>query len=115
MLKFKKIGDNSWQSIDDQFFVYGKKSTIIEVFIEKGFVTDFATIPFPLSLIFPKEGKYALASAVHDKLYESRHLTKILSDSIFYEAMKESGVKPLVRNLFFAGVVLFGWMKWNRK
>lgn len=111
--KFIKIGDNSWQSADDQVFVYGKGSALIEVFIEKGFVTDFATIPFPLSKVFPKEGRYALPAAVHDKLYESRHLSKIASDAVFYQAMKEAGVKKRTRILLFTGVVLFGWLKWS--
>jgi hypothetical protein len=87
----------------------------MEVFIEKGFVTDFATIPFPISLFFPKEGNYALPAAVHDKLYSSRHLSKIASDSIFYQAMKEANVKPLIRISFYVGVVLFGWLKWLKK
>jgi hypothetical protein len=112
--KFIKVSKNSWQSADDQIFVYGKGSALIEVFIEKGFVTDFATIPFPISLFFPKEGNYALPAAVHDKLYASRHLSKTLSDSIFYQAMKEAHVKPLIRNTLYVGVLLFGWLKWHK-
>lgn len=111
---FHQVDKKSWEATQDVTFMYGDSNAHIEVFIESGFITDFATIPFPLSLIFPKEALYALPAAVHDKLYESKKLSKIASDSIFYQAMKEAGVRGFTRSSFYIIVLLFGWLKWKK-
>ncbi|MBW1635268.1 MAG: DUF1353 domain-containing protein [Deltaproteobacteria bacterium] len=111
---FEKIGEKRWEATRDMEFFYGKNDSL-KAEIDEGFVTDFATIPFPVCLIYPSDREdYALPSAVHDRLYATKDYSKLMADAIFYQAMKESGVNLFTRTLFFIGVALFGWFRWNK-
>lgn len=110
-MKFNKIGKDSWESEEDQVFTYGKGSISID--IEKGFKTDLASFPFPIYHLLNKEDpKYALPCAVHDKLYTIKQFSKLMSDAILYQALKEAGVNAKIRLTFFIVVSLFGWKRW---
>lgn len=79
--------------------------------VEKGFVTDFASIPRPLWFLVgaPAEGKYRKIAVIHDKLYRTKGLaTRRQSDAVLLEGMKCSGVNWLTRWEVYLGVRLFG-------
>jgi len=112
-MKFEQIGEDSWESTENQIFEYGKGG--ISVLIEKGFVTDFATLPWIVKFFIDKtDPKYALPCAVHDKNYASKRFSKIMADAILYQALKESGVDPKIRLGFYLGVTFFGWCRWRK-
>lgn len=61
----RAIGDtDEWMLLDD-FEFFGIK-------VEKGFVTDFASIPKPVRFWLNPVGKIRPASLIHDKLYNLR-------------------------------------------
>ena len=82
--------------------------------IKKGFRTDFASIPWPLHYIIKQDGPYAKAACVHDYLLQKiekykgdpnyPYLTRLVADSIFYEAMLVSGVPKYVAWPFYTSV-----------
>lgn len=85
--------------------------------VPNGFITDFATIPRPLYLIFPPIGRYNKAAMVHDYLYDascSLKLSRKDSDLIFLQAMEILGVKKWVRYSLFLAVRLFGRKHFRR-
>lgn len=75
---------------------------------------DFASIPFPFKMIWPKSGKYNKAAALHDAGYKNKlvgpiqFLNKENYDKIFNEAMKLSEVNGFQRKVMFRMVSWFG-------
>lgn len=98
---------------------------IFVVTVPKGFVTDLASVPKAAWPLFPPEGKYGAAAAVHDLLYQKKNAGgfysntpcgflssvcgKTLADRIFLAMMKEYDVDGLTYTLFFKAVDTFGW------
>lgn len=83
--------------------------------IEKGTITDGATIPWwAWSIIGGPLGPYAPAAVVHDVLYVRGTYTRRKSDRIFLEAMKVLKVFWLKRRTMWLAVRVAGWKPWNR-
>lgn len=79
------------------------------VTVPAGFITDFASIPRPLWVLFPPTGRYGKAAVVHDYLYRTPGLvSKAIADATFLEAMGVLGVPWLTRHLLYRSVSLFG-------
>lgn len=67
----------------------------VEITVPKGFVTDLASIPAPLRLVFKKTGRYSPAGIVHDFLYWEQpcgadRISRRIADQIIKEALKAS-------------------------
>ena len=95
--------------------------------IDKLFVTDLASKP-----LVRKTGKYNRAAVLHDGLYKTPILYKVLyrvadipnlaekritrwkADAMFFTAMRVSGVWLLQASFYWLMVRLFGWRSWNR-
>lgn len=91
--------------------------------IERGFVTDFASMP--LNVVFRSPGgKWDKPAVVHDCLYktarvsveggEPRIVTRGECDDIFREAMDVAGVNWLTRQIIWSGVRVGGWRAWRK-
>ena len=88
-----------------------------DVVIPKGFNTDFASVPQVFWAIIPPHGKAAVASVVHDYLYQhqSRHsYTRAQTDNIWIDLMKQSGVPTLQRYTMYSYVRALGWINWKK-
>jgi len=83
-----------------------KPTAVIEVPL--GFVTDFASIPRALWIVFPPTGRYCAATVVHDYMYATARGTRKWADAVFYEAMGVLGVPHLQRRLMWLAVRAFG-------
>jgi hypothetical protein len=70
------------------------------VVVPAGFVTDLASIPFPLNLIMRPEGPWKRAAVVHDFLGKRMSDKKIV-DMVFLEALKVDGVSLPVRTIMY--------------
>ena len=115
---------NRWEVLSP--FIYALDNEHFEyVEVHKGFVTDFASVPFPLSRVFPPVGKsWDKPSVIHDFLYwlpyvnrlggKVRELERGEADKIFLEAMKARGTPFLTRRAIYWGVRLGGWKAWDR-
>ncbi len=95
-----------------------------ELTIPAGFVTDFASVPWPLWSFIRPWGKWGKAAVLHDFMYQTREWRNVgdfgawgryVADNIFLEAMKELGVARWRRNLMYWGVRAFGWLAWRKK
>jgi hypothetical protein len=87
---------------------YAIGDTHDSVTVPAGFVTDYASVPRPLWLIFPPQGEWLWASVVHDYLYWDQTCTREQADNIFRMAMREEGVANWAANALYAAVRLFG-------
>lgn len=87
------------------------------ILIRDGFVTDFASTPKWLWMIYPPTGFYQRAALLHDYLYqhgaERYGHDREFCDWIFREQMKLDGVGVRTRWTFWLAVRLFG-AKWWR-
>lgn len=73
-----------------------------------GFKTDLASVP-RIPIIYELTGNTASAAAViHDYLYKTKEVPKILADAVFREASKATGVPFWRRSLMWFGVRIFG-------
>lgn len=79
--------------------------------VEKGFITDFASIPRVAWGIVggPADGKYRKIAVVHDKLYRTKGLaTRAQADSVFLEGMKVCGCSWWERTVLYSAVRIGG-------
>jgi hypothetical protein len=79
----------------------------IRVTVPEGFVTDFASTPRLLWILFPPRGKWNGAAIVHDFLYKET-FDRFLADAIFRAIMKELGVPWWRRVIMYYAVRFFG-------
>lgn len=84
-----------------------------EITVPKGFVTDFASIPPPISWWLPKWELYGQAAIVHDFLYWDQHCKQEQADQILLIAMRDDKVDFFSRNTIYTGVRLGGWYTYN--
>lgn len=104
--------------LDDQRFVR----------VEKGFLSDGASIPKWLSWLIPRWGKHGQAAVLHDKLCDTyeiivlidgketkRAVVRIEIDAIFYQAMAVLEVNPLVAKAIRFGVDVYRLIKNPKK
>lgn len=144
-LKYRKL-DDMWFVLEEDFhyvttlrLVYGNNPAMDKMVMltgllpdepfvltaPKGFVTDLASIPKPIQLLFSPEGKYGAAACMHDLLYQklssrayykpdefgalSLHSDKEFADLLFLRMMTDYGVDDVTKSLFYNAVNAFGW------
>lgn len=109
-LKVSPLADGlNWVLLDS--FCYDMGEELIEV--EKGFITDFASIPRFLWMILPKWGKYGNAAVVHDYIYWNHSHSRKEADDIMMEAMKVLEVPAWKIWAIYWAVRLFGGLAWK--
>lgn len=90
-----------------------------------GFVTDFASVPRLLWLLFPPRGKHTKAAVLHDYLYRCKPgsmenvfsgptISRLDADGLFYRAMREDGTKLIRAWIMYTAVRWFGWIPWRQ-
>jgi hypothetical protein len=84
--------------------------------VPRGFVTDFATVPRAFWWLLPQWGTYGSAAVLHDWLYWDRahEGCRAEADSLFRDSMRELGVNPIIRELMYCAVRIFGGEAWER-
>lgn len=87
----------------------------IDLYIDKGFVTDGASVPRILHIIGTPMWHNTVTPAVfHDMLYKKQILTREQSDQVFKEMMIVCQVGTIKRILFYLWVRAFWWMAWRQ-
>lgn len=71
--------------------------------VGNGFDTDLASVPQPITWLFPRYGLYTKAAIVHDHICRNSG-DRFAADRVFLEAMKGSHVPYLRRNIMWAAV-----------
>ena len=109
-----KEGQNSrWMLLTD--FRYDSYLYSARVTVQKGFVTDFASVPKQLPLAYALFSDQARRPAiVHDWGYQTHiFVTKSMTDQIFQEAMHAIGMSVIDIKLMFEGVRIGGQDAWD--
>ena len=78
----------------------GKKKFLIP----KGTSINFASLPAPARILWRTWGKHSVPDIVHDALYGTRQYSKAYVDKLYLRMMKDYGVNPIRRRIFYAGV-----------
>lgn len=86
----------------------------VEITIEKGFITDYATIPWPFRWIFSQSREYNLAATAHDKLFVAQIGNRLYADINFLCWMYLDRVPKWTMLLFFNIVVLGSKKQWDK-
>lgn len=108
------FGDDNF-SILTENMEYQIGSTQEKIIVPQGFVTDYASIPWPLGVFgLSPRGTYSRAAILHDFLYWSQVCTRAQSDRLMVLAMKESKVSGITAFLVYHGVNLFGQSSWDQ-
>lgn len=97
--------------LEDYTYEIGDSGKVITV--PAGFVTDFASIPFPVRGILPSQGYYSRGAVIHDFLYWSQLCTREQADNLLWIAMKESDVPAWKRQAVYWGVNIGGDSAWD--
>jgi hypothetical protein len=107
MIEVKDLGGGKWKLLRP-IVHYTHDGNVL--FIPKGFVTDFATVPQFLWALFPPLGEDKLAFVVHDYLYTVGHSEqdRLYADIEMQHTQKSLGASTLRYTLMFWGVRLFG-------
>ena len=104
-----------------EYYVGEVAHTHERIRVPKGFKTDFASVPWPASMLIPKDGDYNQAAVVHDYLYsmlgklpENEYTySRDECDRIFLEAMGVLGVNKFKRRIMYRGVRIGGGFGWR--
>lgn len=78
------------------------------VVVEKGFLTDFVSIPAFFHGFLNSSGRYAAAGVMHDKLYTVLKSNRYFADAQLYDAMIALGSPKYLAWVVWAAVRLFG-------
>jgi hypothetical protein len=129
-------GINDWVLLAPIEFTFGRKRSKRTIEVPACFVTDFASIPWPLTIVAAKWGRHGRPAILHDWLYQRGEGAsgpgKFLTDWVFLTSMVRLdryilfrsrppvvshiwlSLSLLSRILMWLGVTLFGWIAWWR-
>lgn len=97
-------------AIEFTYSFISKKGVMQKITVDKGFLTDFASVPRIFWSILPPTGKYTQAAVLHDFLYKNGWrlgYSRFRSDKIFLSAMKTQKVKKWKIYVMFFAVRIF--------
>ena len=82
--------------------------------VKSGFQWDEASVPWIISFMFPKSGKYAYPALPHDVAYYGKFCTREQADKEFlkYSLIVSNKFQSYAR---YIGVRAFGWIWWYKK
>lgn len=104
--------NNCWQTLEPLVWVDNRQI----ITVKKGFIFDFASVPKPITNLFPKSGaRYDRASCLHDWLYATKMLSRDEADEIFLRAMLSDKVGKIRAYTMYYAVRAFGWIAWGNK
>lgn len=109
------VDTDVWSLVTPLVWEIGEIGSGNFVVVPIGFISDGASIPWPVNIVFPRWGrKYRRPAVLHDFLLDigTRRST---ADQIFREAMKACGVPLPVRWTFYYAVGFFSAVQaWRR-
>ena len=88
-------------------------SILYTIRIPRGYVTDFASLPKFVELFYDVNGPSRQSAVLHDFLYSARWLSRKLTDTLFYDAMRQAKISRVQCSNFYWGVRLGGWAHWD--
>jgi hypothetical protein len=107
-LKVEVIDNYKFRVIEAFEYYVDERTSGEKIKVQKGFTTDFASVPRAFWSIFPPHGKYAKAAVIHDWMYKNAYKNKEFADKTFYEAMLVLGVNKKTAWIMYNFVKIFG-------
>jgi hypothetical protein len=108
-LDVTKVGDTTWELRSPVTYIGDYGTYTVPV----GYVTDFASVPRPLWILFPQSGRWDTAAVVHDwlitDLLPAAGITSPHVDAEFRGALK--AIKP-VRVGFVRRWLMWAGVRW---
>jgi hypothetical protein len=116
------IDGKKWR-VKDGFTYWLNKHEYVDVC--SGCVTDFASIPRLLRVLWPSPGGlWDLAAVVHDKVYQDGYVRNVFggtrivqraeADQMFRDGMELMGVRDNDKAALYNGVRVGGWWAWRK-
>jgi hypothetical protein len=109
-LQIEQIDERHWRLL--RAFTYDSEVAKARIVVPAGFVTDFASVPRVPVAYWLFGGTANAAAVIHDWLYTTGIFPKDTADSVFYEAMRASGIGFLRARFMYWGVAYGGGMAW---
>jgi len=101
---------NLWKTQSELVYFVGCEDSDWKIVVPIGFVTDLASIPWPISSLLPKSGRYNSASVLHDFICREGVYDRKMCDYIMLEAMEVLKVSWIKRHAIYRGLRMFGWI-----
>lgn len=101
----EQVDDDEWKLLGPLSYI---DSYSVKHDVPIGFITDFASVPWPLSMIWKKSGWYNRGAVVHDKMYRSSQQSRYTCDWVLLDAMLSIIVAD-VRNRALRSPILILW------
>jgi hypothetical protein len=109
-LQVEQVDETHWRLL--RSFTYNSDVAKARIIVPNGFVTDFASVPRVPVAYWLFGGEANAAAVIHDYLYTTGILPKSVADSVFYEAMRASGIGLLRARFMYWGVAYGGGVAW---
>ncbi len=111
------VDKETWMLFQPLVWEVGEKGSGIFITVPEGFISDGASVPWPLNIVLNRWGRYRRAACLHDHLcalirtgHPSPHArTRKEADKIFSQANSASGVSLPLRGILYAGVRVGAW------
>jgi hypothetical protein len=113
-LDARLLADGKWRLLAGFTYAFGHEDSPVRVEIPAGFVTDFASVPKVLQGLIGSVETHGKAAVLHDYLYATQPVSRIVADAVFLEAMAVLGVPRWKRWAMYRAVRCFGWWPWNK-
>lgn len=111
-IKRYEKGKNIWAEVKEDMKYTSEAGDVYVV--QKGFETDFASVPKILWSIFPPLGKYTQAAVLHDWLYSGNGVEdRKEADDLFYEAGVSSAMQKISMWIMWFFVRLYAWFAYT--
>ena len=103
----RHTGDRRQRAILHTGFVYRG------IVVCHGLVTDGLSVPWFISFLFGRFGKYLSIALVHDCLYTTQIRSRKEADRIFYDGLREMGCGYLKARFAHISLRCFGGIAWR--
>lgn len=101
-----------WELMEDWGYILDSGE---EIFIEKGFVFDGASIPKGFRNTVSPVGVLYLAGLCHDKKYYSPEgMTRKEADELFLQVAQETNELTILNKICYGLLRAAGWIAWNK-
>jgi len=107
------VDERRWKLVRSFTYHVGSQHSRNILTVPKGFVTDFASIPWVFWQFLPAWGRYGKAAVLHDYIYQTHIRTRLEADHLFHEAMLVGGTKAWKALIMYLAVRLCGWLAWH--
>lgn len=85
-----------------------------QLYVPKGTVSNGASVPRLLWVIYSPYGTYTYPAVIHDFLYENNLYTREFADRQFLIDMGRTNTNKFTKWLFYYIVRIFGGLNWNK-